>query len=105
MSASAPPTTARRLLVVGTVITATVALLAALFVAFPAGLEGADVAAPPAQEIVIPLAPADEGGDGLAGAGASEWIPFAVALGPALVLLTGLLWLTFKIDANETDDD
>ena len=102
MSASTLPTTARRLLVAGAV---TLALLAALFVALSADVEGAGLAGPPAQEIVIPMAPADEGGDGLSGAGASEWIPLAVLLGPAAVLLAGVMWLTFRIDADQTDDD
>lgn len=102
MSAFTLPRSGRRLLIVGVV---TIALLATLFAALPADLDAAGVTTPPAEEIVIPMAPADEGGDGLAGAGASEWLPFAVMLGPLLVLITGLLWLTFKIDSTEAEDD
>ena len=60
---------------------------------------------PQAQEIIIPMAPADEGGDGLSGSGASEWLPFAVLLGPFLVVVSGLLWLTFRIDASEAEEE
>ncbi len=102
MSASTLPRSARRLLIVGLV---TIALLAALLAALPADLDAASVATPPAQEIVIPMAPAGEGGDGLAGAGASEWLPFATLLGPFMVVMTGLLFLTFKIDSSDADDD
>jgi hypothetical protein len=102
MSASTLPHSAHRLLIVAIV---TIALLATLFAALPADLDAAAVSTPPAQEIVIPMAPADEGGDGLSGSTSSEWIPFAVLLGPFLVVITGLLWLTFRIDASEADDE
>jgi len=93
---------ARQLLVAMIV---TVFLLALLAVALPAAADAAGIATPPAEEIVIPMAPADEGGDGLAGAGASEWLPFAVLLGPFLVVITGLLFLTFKIDSGHSDEE
>ena len=103
MSASRLPRSAQRLLIAGIV---TIALLATLFVALPTDLNAAAaVSAPVAEEIVLPMAPADEGGGGLSGSGASEWLPFAVLLGPFMVVITGLLWLTFKIDDSETDDE
>ncbi len=79
----------------------TTALLVAATITLPtsAGATGLDT--PVGQEIVLPLTPADEGGGGLGNAGESEWIMFAVALGPFLVLIIGLLWLTLKIDSSE----
>ena len=102
MSASTLPRSGRRLLIVGVV---TIALLATLFAALPADLDAAGVTTPPAEEIVIPMAPADEGGGGLSSSGASEWLPFAILLGPLLILITGLLWLTFRVDSNDAEDD
>ena len=93
---------ARQLLVA---LIVTVFLLALLAVAVPAAADAAGITTPPAEEIVIPMAPADEGGDGLSGAGASEWLPFAVLLGPLLVLITGLLFLTFKLDSGHSDEE
>ncbi len=86
-------------------LTVTALLVGLLLVALPAPIEAAGLTAPPAQEIIIPMAPADEGGDGLSGSGASEWLPFAVLLGPFLVVVSGLLWLTFRIDASEAEED
>lgn len=86
-------------------LTVTALLVGLLLVALPAPIEAAGLATPPAQEIIIPMAPADEGGDGLSGSGASEWLPFAVLLGPFLVVVSGLLWLTFRIDASEAEEE
>lgn len=102
MRASRLPRTTRRLLIVALV---SVVLLTSLFFIAPAETEAAGIAPQPGHEIVIPMAPADEGGGGLSGSGASEWIPFAVMLGPFVVVITGLLWLTFRIDADEVDED
>ena len=92
----------RRLLVA---LLLTLFMVAVLAVVVPSASEAAGIAGPPAEEIVIPMAPADEGGGGLSQAGASEWIPFAVTLGPFLVIISGLLWLTFRVDAEEVDED
>ncbi|MCY3920402.1 MAG: hypothetical protein OXG38_11460 [Chloroflexi bacterium] len=82
------------------------ALLAALlFAALPAPAEAAGLPEAPGDETIIPMAPADEGGAGMSGSGASEWLPFAVLLGPFLVVITGLLWLTFRIDASEAEEE
>ena len=82
------------------------ALLAAvLFAAMPAPADAAGLPEAPGNETIMPMVPADEGGGGMSGSGASEWLPFAVLLGPFLVVITGLLWLTFRIDAGETDEE
>ncbi len=86
-------------------LTVAALLLAALFAALPAPADAAGLPETPGDEMIIPLAPADEGGAGMSGSGASEWLPFAVLLGPFLVVITGLLWLTFRIDAGETDEE
>ena len=79
-----------------------VGLLIVGVLAAPGGEAAAAGLAPAvADEVVPPQAPADEGGAGLSNAGASEWLPFAITLGPFLVLITGLLWLTFGIDRSE----
>ena len=86
----------------------TVALLAALLtttaVTLPASADAAGIDAPVAQETVVPMTPGGEGGGGLDGSGAPQWIMFAIALGPFLVLITTLLWLTVKIDASTGAD-
>ena len=48
----------------------------------------------------IPMTPASEGGGGVGVENASPaaWIVFGVGLGPFIVLMAGLLWLTIKID-------
>jgi hypothetical protein len=58
-----------------------------------------DGAAPVAEEMVS--IDSDVGDGGYDGAGASDWLPFAMMLGPFLVLITGLLWVTFRIDKSE----
>lgn len=84
------------------VVMAVVGLLLIGALAAPVGEAAAAGLAPAvADEVVPPQAPADEGGAGLSNAGASEWLPFAITLGPFLVLITGLLWLTFGIDRSE----
>ena len=45
--------------------------------------------------------PADEGGSGVNNAGSSEWIVFSVGLGPFIILVSCLLWITFGIDKSE----
>lgn len=55
--------------------------------------------APPAIEQVAP-ADSDVNG-GFDGAGASDWAPFAIMLAPFIVLISGLLWVTFGIDRSE----
>ncbi|MXY78209.1 MAG: hypothetical protein F4Y94_00515 [Chloroflexi bacterium] len=80
-------------------------LVAVLFAALPAPADAAALPEAPGDEVVIPMAPADEGGAGMSGSGASEWLPFAVLLGPFLVVITGLLWLTFRIDASEAEEE
>lgn len=62
------------------------------------------IAAPAVTEPVLPPAAADEGGAGVGNAGASEWLPFALLLAPFLALMTGLLWLTFRIDHDERQE-
>ncbi len=101
MRVTTPPRNARRVCIAGLL---TAALLLALVAAWPADAQAAAGADVPAQEIVLPLAAADEGGGGLSGAGASEWLPFAIALGPALLLIAGILWITFAIDRYEDSD-
>ena len=76
------------------------ALLTAAVVTMPASAGAAGIDAPVEQEIVTPMTPGGEGGGGLDNSGAPEWITFAITLGPFLVLITGLLWLTVKIDAS-----
>ena len=46
------------------------------------------------------MTPASEGGGGVGVENASPaaWIVFGVGLGPFIVLMAGLLWLTIKID-------
>ena len=71
----------------------------ALWFSSPASAAGH--AQPPAGEQRLPMTAPDEGGAGTDQAGASEWIPFAVMLGPFLVLVVPLLWLIFRIDRSE----
>ncbi len=67
----------------------------------PSPASAAGDAQTPADEQLLPMAAPDEGGAGTDQAGASEWIPFAVMLGPFLVLIVPLLWLIFRIDRSE----
>jgi hypothetical protein len=86
----------------------TAALLTTTAVTLPASADAAAIDAPVAQETVLPMTPGGEGGGGLDGSGAPQWIMFAIALGPFLVLISTLLWLTVKIDAStgaDQDDD
>ena len=76
------------------------ALLTATVVTMPASAGAAGIDAPVEQETVMPMTPGGEGGGGLDGSGAPQWIMFAMALGPFVVLMTGLLWLTVKIDSS-----
>lgn len=86
----------------------TAALLAALLatevVTLPTSADAAGIDTPVEQETVIPMTPGGEGGGGLDNSGASEWVMFAMALGPFLVLITALLWLTVKIDSSNEDE-
>ncbi len=76
-------------------------LLGALFAAFPDSADAAAVDPPLTDELVLPMTPAREGGDGIDNAGTSEWVMLAVTLGPFSVLISGLIWLTFRIDKSE----
>lgn len=78
-----------------------VALLVGAMLAVPGNASAADVGEPVAAELVLPMAPSGEGGDGIGSGTAPGWIVFAVGLAPAGVLMTGLLWLTFGIDRSE----
>lgn len=80
------------------VIVAAALLLGVFLVATPS-VEAGD-ATPPPIERIVPI-DSDVQGGGTAGAGASEWIPFAIMLGPFSILITGILWLTFRIDRSE----
>lgn len=77
------------------------ALLVGAMVAVPSNASAAEVGEPVAEEIVLPMAPSGEGGDGIDNGTAPGWIMFSVALAPFSVLMTGLLWLTFRIDRSE----
>ena len=79
------------------------ALLTAAAVTLPSSAGAAGIDAPVEQESVIPMTPGGEGGGGLDNSGAPQWIMFAMTLGPFLVLVTALLWLTVKIDASNED--
>lgn len=54
----------------------------------------------PVQRL-LPHTPADEGGTAIDNAEKPEWFLFAILLGPFLVLVSGILWLTFRIDHSE----
>ncbi len=101
MMVTIPPRTLVRPLLL-LLITAAVlaALLTTTAVALPASAGAAAVDTSVAQEIVLPMAPGGEGGGGIDGSGAPQWIMFAIALGPFLVLISSLLWLTVRIDAS-----
>ena len=74
------------------------ALLLGVMLLTTPSVSAGDVVAPVAEEIAYIDS---DVGDGGSGAGASEWLPFAVMLAPFGVLITGLLWLTFGIDKSE----
>lgn len=61
----------------------------------------AEQTAPIPVERLLPHTPADEGGTAIDNAEKPEWFLFAVLLGPFLVLVSGILWLTFRIDHSE----
>ena len=61
----------------------------------------AQQSAPIPVQRLLPHVPADEGGTAINNAEKSEWYLFAILLGPFLVLVSGLLWLTFRIDHSE----
>ena len=82
-------------------LTIAAAVLVGAVVALPTSASAADVGNPVAEELVVPMAPSGEGGDGIGSGTASGWIVFAVGLGPFALLMTGLLWLTFRIDRSE----
>ena len=50
---------------------------------------------------VLADVPPNEGGSGVNNAGSSEWIVFSVGLGPFVILVSCLLWITFGIDKSE----
>ncbi len=52
-----------------------------------------------AEEVVSIDSDVEQGG--MDGAGASDWLPFAIMLAPFLVLVSGILWVTFGIDKSE----
>ncbi len=79
-------------------VLATTLLLGVVLVSASIASAG-DVVAPVAEEMVS--IDSDVGDGGSDGAGASEWLPFAMMLGPFIVLITGLLWVTFRIDKSE----
>ena len=59
-----------------------------------------------AGNLVVPVAEEvtyidSDVGDGGSGAGASDWVSFAMLLAPFFVLITALLWLFFGIDKSE----
>ena len=64
-------------------------------------VSGAEIQVAAESIIVNPITPAGEGGGGVGveSAGASAWIVFGVGLGSFMVLMTGLLWITIKIDS------
>ena len=101
MHATIPFRSTRQVLIAALLMATTLLILIS---AWPGDVHAAATTEAFAEETILPFAPADEGGAGLSGAGASEWLPFAVALGPALVLIAGLLWLTFGIDRSEQSD-
>ena len=101
MMVTIPPRALVRPLLPLLIATALVAaLLTAAVVTMPTSAGAAGIDAPVEQETVMPMTPGGEGGGGLDNAGAPEWVMFAMALGPFLVLMTGLLWLTVRIDAS-----
>lgn len=79
------------------ILIAAALVLGVLLAASPSA-DAADVTPPPIEQV----APADSDvNGGLDGAGASDWIPFAIMLAPFAVLISGLLWVTFGIDRSE----
>jgi len=72
-------------------------VLGVLLTATPSA-DAADLTPPPIEQVT----PADSDvNGGFDGAGASDWVPFAIMLAPFIVLISGLLWVTFGIDRSE----
>ena len=67
----------------------------------PAEALAAGVDGPIVGEQPLPQTPPDQGGAGVDGYKATDWITFAVPLGAFLPAIIGLLWLTFRIDRSE----
>ena len=61
----------------------------------------AEQTTPVPVERVLPHTPADEGGTAVDNAEKPEWFLFAILLAPFLVLVSGILLLTFRIDRSE----
>ena len=81
-------------------IVATISL--GVFTALPGSVDAAAATPPPqVEQIVLPHAPADQGGTDSTNARTADWLMFAVTLGPFAVLMAGLLLLTFGIDRSE----
>ena len=81
-------------------VLALVAVLALTFA--PAAALAAGIDGPIAGERPLPQASPDQGGAGVNGYQATDWITFAVPLGAFLPAIIGLLWLTFRIDRSES---
>lgn len=77
-------------------LVAALALTLAPGEALAAGIDGPTVGEQP-----FPQASPDQGGAGVNGYKATDWITFAVPLGAFLPAIIGLLWLTLRIDRSE----
>ena len=76
-----------------------------VFTALPGSVDAAAVTpSPQVEQIVLPQAPADQGGTDATNALTADWLMFGVTLGPFFVLMGALLLITFRIDGSEQHD-